>query len=105
MLFGSLRRLADGIRHLARLANSNTNTTLLISNYDNSPESKATSALDYFGCTRDMHYPLVELLAIFSLSLSAPIFPLSSAAFTAAFTSTTTTTFTTCHLTLPFVSG
>src|SRR6185369_12072652 len=60
-----LGRLADCLRHLARLAVAEADATLLVADNDERGKAEAAAALDHFGDAIDVDEFVDELVALF----------------------------------------
>jgi hypothetical protein len=70
-LLGAVRRLADGVRHFARLADADADASLLVAHHDHSAEGKAATTLHNLGSAGKMDNAFVELVAaLFALFLA-----------------------------------
>src|SRR5262245_9995775 len=67
-----LRGLADRLRHLARLAVTEANPSLLIADHDQGSKTKALAAFHHLGHTIDVHQLVFEL-AIALLAIAIPV--------------------------------
>src|SRR5581483_9255771 len=71
---GCIRRLADRLRHLARLAVAEADAALLVADDDQRREAEALAALDHLGHTVDMHELVGELaVALLAIALAVPV--------------------------------
>src|SRR5215510_1849052 len=80
---GGVRRLADGLRHLARLAVAEPDPALRVADHDEGGEAEAASTLHHLGDAVDVD----ELVGEFAVAL----FPFAALAWF------------TCHIVVPFV--
>src|SRR4029078_4195829 len=75
---GGFRRLADRLRHLARLAMTEADAALLVADDDERGEAAAPAALHHLGDAIDMH-ELVDELAVALAIVAVPAFAASAA--------------------------
>jgi hypothetical protein len=66
---GSLHAFADSFRHLTRPSHPNAYATLIISNHNHGPETKAPPPFDHLGRASDINYSLVEFLFLSSYKI------------------------------------
>src|ERR1700722_18760692 len=67
-----LGRLADGLRHFARLAMAETDSALLIADDDKRSEAEATSALHHLRHPIDVHEAIDKLtVALLAVAIAA----------------------------------
>ena len=74
---GGLGRLADRLRHLARLAVAEANAALLITDDDERRETEASAAFHHLGDAVDVHQTIDELAV--AVSLVPVVAPVASA--------------------------
>src|SRR5262249_48305247 len=70
-------RLADRLRHLARLAMAETDPTLLVANHHQRGKAEPAATLDHLGHAVDVHQ-LVGELAVALFAVAAAAFTISS---------------------------
>ena len=73
---GLLGRLADRLRHLARLAVAEADAALLVADHDQRREAEPAAALDHLGHAVDVHELVDELaVAIVAVAGLCPCWP------------------------------